>query len=181
VRIVVIRLNHRSGTTTTQPLLIGQPFGTALARAKRYGTLALISYFAACELCGDRAAGVASFGCSLFHLFSFYKGTIMPKKQIDTETAATDMSLESLLESAITLAKAAANIATSLAEHLNAVTRVDHGEGSRGPTPTDHATRAKITATITALGDFRLAVRHSLLLGVHDEDEKAKIIVGDYC
>jgi hypothetical protein len=90
-------------------------------------------------------------------------------------------SLESLLESATTLAKAGSAFATSLTEHLNAISRVDHGDGSRGPTPTDHAARAKITATITALGDFRLTVRHSLLLGVHDEAEKTKIIRGDYC
>jgi hypothetical protein len=106
----------------------------------------------------------------------------MPKTQTETKTTTTDMmSLESMLDSAVTLAKSAGALATNLSENLATMTRVDHGKIWLGPTPTDHEARARITTTINALSDLRMTVRHSLLIGVHDEDEKAKIIRGDYC
>ena len=84
---------------------------------------------------------------------------------------------------AIDLGKSAGTLSQSLTQHVNAASRVDHGDVSRGPAtfePIDHTMRSRLTSMVAALHDFRLHMRNSLLFGVHDEKEKARIIAGEY-
>lgn len=102
---------------------------------------------------------------------------MLVKKQTNGEP-----TLDSLLETAINLGKSAANLSQALTEH--AASRVNHGDVGTGPAtiePLDHVMRSKLNVMITALSDFRMAMRHSMLIGEHDEREKAKITLGHYC
>jgi hypothetical protein len=104
-------------------------------------------------------------------------------KKSQPEQSNGPPTLDSLLEMAIELGKSANTISKALTEHVNGMSCIDHGN-YRAPNvvePMDHTMRSKITVLITALHDFRLAMRHALLIGVHDEGEKTKIIRGDYC
>jgi hypothetical protein len=105
----------------------------------------------------------------------------MPKKSQPEQTNGAP-TWDSLLDMAIELAKSASNLSQALTA-CNAASRVDYGNtlNKATPEPIDHAMRSRLNHTITALHDFRLSMRHALLIGVHDEDEKTKIIMGDYC
>ena len=95
-----------------------------------------------------------------------------------------NLSLDSLLKTAIGLGKSAANLSNALTEHANAASRVNHGDVGRGPAtiePIDPIMRSKLTMIINGMNDFRMAMRHSMLIGEHDEREKAKITLGHYC
>jgi hypothetical protein len=100
----------------------------------------------------------------------------MPKKQTNGEP-----TLDTLLDMASDLGKSAGELSQSLTAHADAASRVDHGDVSRGPAtiePIDHTMRSKLSVLITALSDFRMAIRHSQLIGEHNELEKTKITMG---
>lgn len=103
----------------------------------------------------------------------------MAKKSLQNEPA-----LETLLKNATEMGRDAGFLSQALTDQVNEMSRVHYGDLSRGGPDVpqlDHDMRSRVTSMIAALHDFRLAMRHSLLVGQHDEREKAKIIMGDYC
>jgi hypothetical protein len=107
----------------------------------------------------------------------------MPSKK-QTESEISTDSLDNLSALAIELGKHAGDLSQALTEHVNKASRVDHGDVGAGPAtirPIDHTMRSKLNTMIVALNDFRMQMRHSQLVGEHDEEEKVKIIRDDYC